>query len=132
MVCIGRFVFTSALIALSSAVALPPGVTLPPTDSAANTLRWLDRADVHADFRRHVIKQHDTRFVGVYGLSVSIPGVDAATELRVLKNRRFRVIEGTSDVVTSEEYDRLLDKAYDYAKRYNSLLLGYLRERKKT
>jgi len=98
------------------------------TDARVKPLLWLRRADAKADFRRHVIQQHDSRFIGVYGYAATIPGVDAASRARLMRQRRVRYIEGTSDAITSPEYGRLVDKAYDYAKRYNMLLLRYLRD----
>ena len=42
---------------------------LPYTSAEAERLQWLDQTDVQADFRDHVERQHDTRFVSVYALS---------------------------------------------------------------
>ncbi len=81
-----------------------------------------------ADFHVHVLQQRDTRFIGVYGVGLSIPGLDSATQLRALQRKRVRFIDGTSDVITSREYERLLRRAHDYARRYNTLLLQYLRD----
>jgi hypothetical protein len=39
-----------------------------------------------------------------------------------------RHIEGTTDIITSTEQQRLLRKASEYAKAYNTLLLRYLRD----
>lgn len=97
------------------------------TDPNAKPLLWLEHADVNADFRHHVVQKHDTRFIGVYGYAATIPAVDEALKPRLMHQHRVRFIEGTSDAITSPEYGRLVDKAYDYAKRYNTLLLHYLR-----
>jgi hypothetical protein len=100
----------------------------PAEDPAVAPLRWLYHADAKADFRAHVAQRRDTRFVGVTGVGLAIPGVDSATALRAARQKRVRVIEGTSDVISSPEYQRLFRKAHDYAKRYNILLLEYLRD----
>ena len=95
-------------------------------------LRWLDSADVQADFQRHVIRDHDTRFVGVYGYTGIVPGVDEHLEARLKRQNRVRYIEGTSDAILSSEHDRLDKKASEYARQDNLLLLSYLRSTKKT
>jgi hypothetical protein len=97
-------------------------------DPRTKSLLWLEHADVNADFRHHVVQQHDTRFIGVYGYAATIPAVGEALKPRLMQQHRVRFIEGTSDAITSPEYGRLVDKAYDYAKRYNTLLLHYLRD----
>ena len=97
-------------------------------DPRTKLLQWLERADVNADFQRHVVQQHDARFIGVYGYAATIPGIDETLKPQFIRQHRVRFIEGTSDAITSPEYDRLVDKAYDYAKRYNTLLLRYLRD----
>jgi hypothetical protein len=97
-------------------------------DPRTKPLLWLEHADVNADFQCHVVRQHDARFIGVYGYAATIPGVDETLKPRFIRQRRVRFIEGTSDAITSPEYGRLVDKAYDYAKRYNTLLLHYLRD----
>ena len=47
-------------------------------------------------------------------------------------NRGESHIEGTTDIISSAQQQRLLHKASDYVKQYNILLLRYLREHPKT
>jgi hypothetical protein len=96
-------------------------------DSRIKLFLWLDRAEVKADFRHHVLERHDMRFVGVYGYGAYVPGVNSAMEARLVRQDRVRYIEGTSDNITSPEYGRLVEKAERYAERYNAMLLHYLR-----
>ncbi|MBA3572952.1 MAG: hypothetical protein H0W34_13485 [Pyrinomonadaceae bacterium] len=68
------------LVALLTASSLASGqLSLEPSptpDENVKLLRWLDRADVKADFRRLVSREHDTRFIAVYGFTTIIPGTD--------------------------------------------------------
>ena len=103
---------------------------IPETSADAERLRWLDHADVIADFRTHVEQQHDTRFVSQFAFSMaSAVGLDDTPEVRALVEKHGeRHLEGTGDVISSAEQQRLRVKAGDYVRRYNTLLLYYLRE----
>jgi hypothetical protein len=107
---------------------------VPLTSAEAEQLRWLDSADVQADFRDHAERQRDTRFISVYALSfVGEFGIPETPETRELTRKRgSRHIEGTTDIITSSEHMRLLRKASEYAQRYNSLLLAFLRDHPNT
>jgi hypothetical protein len=102
---------------------------LPETSADAEPLRWLDHADVVADFTERVEHQHDMRFVSIYALSASLAfGLDDTPEVRqFVQQHGERHIEGTTDVISSAEQMRLLHKAGDYVKHYNALLLDFLR-----
>ena len=102
---------------------------LPETSPDAEPLRWLDHADVVADFTEHVEHQHDTRFVSVFAFGAAgAVGLDDTPEVRQLLQRHGeRHIEGTTDIITSVEQQRLLQKARDYVGKYNVLLLHFLR-----
>jgi hypothetical protein len=119
-------VIIAAALILSGCHRNPP---LPKTSADAEPLRWLDHADVVADFTERVEHQHDMRFVSVYALSASgALGLDDTPEVRQLIQRHGeRHIEGTTDIISSAEQMRLLHKAGDYVKQYNVLLLRYLR-----
>ncbi len=106
----------------------------PETSADAEPLRWLDHADVIADFTEHVEHQHDTRFVSVFAFSTaSAVGLADTPDIRkLLQQHGERHIEGTTDIITSAEQQRLLRKASDYAKQYNILLLQYLRSHPNT
>ena len=107
---------------------------LPYTSAEAERLRWLDQTDVQADFRDHVERQHDTRFVSVYALSFAgefgIPDTPETQELT--RKHGSWYIPGTTDVISSSEHLRLRRKASEYAHEYNSLLLRYLRDHPNT
>ena len=103
---------------------------IPETSADAESLRWLDHADVVADFKRHVEQQHDTRFVSQFAFSTAkAVGLDDTPEVRALVEKHGeRHIEGTGDVISSAEQQRLRAKAGVYAQQYNILLLCYLRD----
>ena len=91
---------------------------LPATSADAEPLRWLDHADVIADFTEHVERQNDTRFVSVFAFSTaSAVGLDDTPEMReLIQQHGERHLEGTTDVISSAEQQRLLHKAGDYVK----------------
>src|SRR5207237_4034952 len=101
---------------------------LPQSSADAERLRWLDHADVIADFTERVERQNDTRFVSVFAFNTaSAVGLDDTLEMRKLVQQHGeRHLEGTTDIISSAEQQRLLHKAGDYVKQYNSLLLHYL------
>ena len=107
---------------------------IPETSADAEPLRWLDEANVIADFLENVEHQHDTRFISMYALSTaSAVGLDDTPEIRrLVQQHGERHIEGTTDIITSGEQQRLLWKAGHYVERYNILLLHYLREHPNT
>jgi hypothetical protein len=116
------------------AITLRPSLAETAQENIAK-LRWLEHANPAADFERQVVQQHDTRFMSVYGLSFSteFPGLpDTPAAHRLVEKYGKHHVEGTTDVISGVEYHRLLDKAFDYAKRYNMLLLRYLNSHKNT
>jgi hypothetical protein len=101
----------------------------PDTCAEAEVLRWVEKADVIADFRQHVERDHDSRFLSVFGLSFAteFPGVGDTPEMQQLVQQHgSRRISGTTDALSCMEQQRLLDEVFHYASRYNSMLLGYL------
>ena len=120
----------SIVVALAASACRPASPPIPHTSAEAEQLRWLEHADAAADFREHVERQRDTRFVAVYGFSTpSVFGLDDSPEVRQLIQRHGeRTIQGTTDIITSSEHLRLRSKAHEYVKEYNAFLLRYLRE----
>ena len=107
----------------------------PDTCAEADTLRWIEHADVQQDFRQHVEREHDMRFLHIFGLSfgTEFPGLEDTPETqRLLKEHGSRHIEGTTDVISCIDQQQFLDRVFQYAMRYNSMLLGYLESRKET
>jgi hypothetical protein len=102
---------------------------IPETSSESEKLRWIQHADVLADFRQHVEREHDTRFVTRYGLSFASEyfGLTETPEIKELVQQHgSRRLEAGSDVMTSGEEERLQEQIGHYGTRYNNMLLGYL------
>jgi hypothetical protein len=70
------------------------------------------------------LKRGDKRFIGVNGYTCDAPGVTDADQ-RIVNSPKFGLncLDGTSDVVGSDEHFRLIQKATDYAMAYNRELL---------
>lgn len=101
----------------------------PDTCAEADKLRWVDHANLQEDFRQHVVREHDMRFLSVFGLSFAteFPGLQDTPEIqRLIQEHGSRRIEGTTDIIVCIEQHQLLDQVFRYAMRYNSMLLGYL------
>jgi hypothetical protein len=61
-----------------------------------------------------------------------VPGTDDRGDAALVQQHGYRAIEGTSDAILGPEHHRLVDKAHEYARQYNSMLLSYLRSGEKT
>ena len=120
----------SIVAALATAACGPASPPIPQSSAEAEQLRWLEHADAAADFRQHVERQRDMRFVAVYGFSTpTVFGLEDSAEVRQLVERHGeRALEGPTDIITSRDHLRLRGKAQDYVKQYNGFLLRYLRE----
>jgi hypothetical protein len=121
-------VFAIAQVATAQ-LSLEPS---PTPNENVKRLRWLDRADAVADFRRHVRRRRDTRFIAIYGFATIVPGTDEARHSKLIHRHGVRYIEGTSDTPSSTEEVRLNDKAEAYAEQYNAMLLKYLTDHRNT
>jgi len=103
--------------------------TLPATSPEAEKLRWIQQANVVADFRQHVEREHDARFLSRYGLSFAneFPGLTDTPETQQLVQKHgSRRLEAGDDIITSQEQLDLQQQIGIYAARYNGMLLGYL------
>ena len=102
---------------------------IPETSPESEKLRWVQHADAVADFRQHVEREHDTRFLTRYGLSFASEffGLPETPEIQQLvKQHGSRRLEAGSDIMTSSEEERLQEQIGVYGTRYNNMLLGYL------
>ena len=81
-------------------------------------------ADPEMDFRS-AIEARDYRFMGVYGYSISSPGVSITC---VDPGVDIKPIEGTSDATDNYEARLFNAVARVYAKEYNFKMKMYLRE----
>ena len=75
------------------------------------------------------IEQDRIFFLGIMGYALIVPGVDNYYE-RFQNQIPVKVIEGTSDFITSEEVRTLNAKARQYALRYNAVVLQWVQNHK--
>ena len=102
---------------------------LPATSPQSEQLRWVQHADVIADFRQHVEREHDTRFVTRYGLSFASEffGPTETPEItQLIQKHGSRRLEAGDDITTSAEQEELQHQIGVYGTRYNNMLVGYL------
>jgi hypothetical protein len=99
------------------------------TSPEAEPLRWVQHADVIADFRQHVEQEHDMRFLSRYGLSFASEffGLTETPEIQQLIHKHgVRRLQAGDDIVTSAEEMDLQNRIGQYGTRYNNMLVGYL------
>jgi outer membrane lipoprotein LolB len=99
----------------------------PPTAQAGTAAQALARAlaglnlrDPAADVRANV-ERGDYRPAGVCGFACLAPGFDQGAR------GDLRIIDGTGDVVESDEHRRLIGQATAYARSYNQALSAWLK-----
>lgn len=86
-------------------------------------LRWIETADPVSDAKKAILVK-DFRLVGLDGFTWTIPGVPGNDQFRMRDKYGLRIIEGTGDVISSDEHMRLLGRAREYARAYNEYLLS--------
>ena len=87
----------------------------------------MEVADSATDLRR-AITRHDLRFIGIYGFSLSVPGMRGDYSNPIVRLKGVNAIEGTSGATQSKRDYRLQDMAERYALRYNQSLLLFLKQ----
>ena len=116
-----------AMITVIALVSCQRSSTISNTCAEADKLRWVEHTNLQEDFRQHVEREHDIRFLTVFGLSFSteFPGLEETPEMqRLVQEHGSRRIEGTTDVIKCIAQHQLLDQVFQYAMRY-SMILGY-------
>lgn len=91
--------------------------SIPETSPQADELRWIQHADVIADFRQNVEQEHDTRFLTRYGLSFASEffGLPETPEIKQLVQKHgSRRLEAGDDIVTSAEQQDLQHEIGEY------------------
>jgi hypothetical protein len=89
-------------------------------------LAWVEDANAEKMVARDTM-QGIFRFFSVCGYACSVPGVGNTNAELCYSKAVVQVIEGTGDVIRSDEEERLNVKAREFAKRYNLLVKSYLR-----
>ena len=105
------------------AVLAAPGLACHKGESSeVKTLRWVQTADPSVECKA-ALARGDHRLLAVRGLVVSLPGVDSLNTEYYRQNYGVREIEGTTDALVNEEHHRLVQRAIDYAKAYNLMMV---------
>ena len=120
-----RFYLLSAfaLLAMVAAAASSDGGVGPGTKALTATLATLNLANPIKDLDAN-LKRNDRRFIGVASYACDAPGVRGSDEpLTRSATYGLRCLEGTGDIIESDEHLRLIQKATDYALAYNTELL---------
>ena len=97
--------------------------TLYAANSNESLLTWLKTADPQTDATQ-ALKQNDKRLMAVYGYTLHIPGTKPENFTEYQNTYGLKPIEGTSDMIESEEHGKLNALAFKYAKQYNNIILG--------
>lgn len=90
-------------------------------DPYVQKLQWLDAADPQADAKQ-AVKQNDLRLLGLATRTINLPGIRKEDSLRYEERCGVQLIEGVSDMVRSDEHLRLMQKARNYALKYNAVI----------
>jgi hypothetical protein len=120
-----RFYLLSAfaLLGMVAAAASSDGAVGPGTKALTATLATLNLANPIKDLDAN-LKRNDRRFIGVASYACDAPGVVGSDEpLTRSATYGLRCLEGTGDIIESDEHMRLIQKARDYALAYNKELL---------
>ncbi len=72
--------------------------------------------------------EKNTRFVGVKGVGLELPGVPHNRVSKLINRYGVGQVVGTGDVLSIPEQADLQGAAFNYATRYNQLLLAKLDE----
>jgi hypothetical protein len=79
---------------------------------------WLDGAAPELDAEK-ALNNDEHRLWGVRGIVTYLPGIDREYYKVAAKRYGYRIIEGTTDGLKSDEHERYNDLAKQYAKKYN-------------
>lgn len=102
----------------------PPKIDLA-VEESSNLGRFLS-SDPVLDARK-AIQEGDLQFLAIRGYTVIVPGVPDFRD-RLAGEYGYRVIEGTSDIVSSSAERKLQLGVRDYAEQYNRALLMHIGE----
>ena len=98
---------------------------LPPGDCSFLVSLRVEDAEIDANT---AVGAKDFRLLALYGYSLDVPGLYFYDHYAALDRGELRVIECTSDRIVSPRHLRLDDTAYEYAKRYNTVVFRAMPE----
>lgn len=91
--------------------------------AALKPLAWLEKADPVADARRAIAANNRTLLLaGSRGAAP--PGIPPEQRALALRHCPARMLPGVTDTVVGPTHLRYLQKAHDYAQRYNRTMLA--------
>ena len=127
-------VLSISFIALSSPFSFAQSAEEPDlVVELRHEIKKMDLDHPDKDAARH-LRRGDSRFLGIYGYSVTFPGTpDDLASWKLVREHGFRGIAGTADTVFGPEHRRLIDVATRYAERYNRYIWSHIsKEKEKT
>ncbi|MFT6387157.1 MAG: hypothetical protein ACJAUP_000527 [Cellvibrionaceae bacterium] len=87
-------------------------------------LAWANSADAEKDARKAFSKK-DYRLYIVAGRGERVVGVDSAQAKDLKQLCGTQYIQGSTDVVRGDQHMEALKKAYDYAEKYNQIVVKH-------
>ena len=84
-------------------------------------LGWAESANPERDAKAAIAKK-DYRLLVLAGRGSNMPGVKATEQAALQKRCGIQYLKGSTDVVRSDKHSVLLEKAYNYAEKYNILI----------
>lgn len=79
---------------------------------------------------KNKIKQKDLQVLGIFGLSMTIPGI-SGNPYCWQEKMKVRIIKDTGDVLRCAEHQRLQGVAVQYATKYNGIIFNFLPDEQK-
>jgi len=108
---------------VGSGFAASAGESLSASEAAAvAALQWLDDADPAADAER-AMREGRLTLLTLGGRGQSLPGVPVEFQTEALSKCFARLVPGAVDTVLGDSHLAYLQRAYDYAARYNRSML---------
>ena len=86
------------------------------------TLKWVETANPLVQYKA-ALARGAHRLLAVRGLVISLPGVDSLNTDYYRQNYGVREIEEMTDGLSNDEHRRLVQRAIDYAKVYNLMIV---------
>lgn len=114
--------FLLAIIMITGLGSCTTGSTELPEE--VQKLQWLEQADAEKQAEA-ALKQGDFRLMAMSQRGIVIPGVDRALADKYELKCGINLIDGISDAVRGEQHLELINKAHDYARQYNAIIIQH-------
>jgi len=90
-----------------------------PEAAAIERLSWVDRADAGAAARSMLARGGRPVLLSSGGRGMPLPGIDPGQRAQLLEHCDVQILEGAGDMVYGDRHLEYLQRAHDYAARYN-------------